>query len=156
MIQIRRKEPNTMNTCRNAKRCLLCCCLYYTSYWFKQLILRNLRKAACISVWICKKVPPPGLFFATVSLEACSVLDHFFSSWCFQHKTPLTSCIRQKHVFNQGPITWSEQLSCVRVTAFSRTSLFLELFRRKFWISFKFHKPVSKTYRPKKWYFFAF
>ena len=35
-----------------------------------------------------------------------------------------------------------------RVTAFSRTSLFLERFWREFRIS-KSHKPVSKTYRPK-------
>ena len=49
----------------------------------------------------------------------------------------------------QEPITRSEQLPCARVTAFSRTSLFLERFWREFWISFKFHKPVSKTYRPK-------
>ena len=49
----------------------------------------------------------------------------------------------------QKSITRSEQLPCARVTAFSRTSLFLERFWREFWISFKFHKPVSKTYRPK-------
>ena len=35
------------------------------------------------------------------------------------------------------------------VKASSRTSLFLEPFWREFWISFKFHKPVLKTYRPK-------
>ena len=37
-----------------------------------------------------------------------------------------------------------------RVMAFSRT-FFLERFWREFWISFKFHKPISKTvtYRPK-------
>ena len=46
----------------------------------------------------------------------------------------------------QEPIIRSEQLSCARVSAFSRTSLFLERFWREFWISFKFHKPVSKTY----------
>ena len=42
----------------------------------------------------------------------------------------------------------SDQLLCARVTAFSSTSLFLELFWCEFWISFKFHIPVSKTYRP--------
>ena len=51
--------------------------------------------------------------------------------------------------FSQEPITRSEQLPCARVTAFSRTSFFLERFWGEFWISFKFHKPVSKTYRPK-------
>jgi len=49
----------------------------------------------------------------------------------------------------QGPITWRGQLPCALVTAFSLTSLFLERFWREFWISFKFLKPVSKTYRPK-------
>ena len=36
------------------------------------------------------------------------------------------------------PITLSEELPCPRVTAFSLTSLFLELFRREFRKSFKF------------------
>ena len=49
----------------------------------------------------------------------------------------------------QGPITWSEQLPCTCVTAFSLTSLFLERFYREFRISLKPHKPASKTYRPK-------
>ena len=45
------------------------------------------------------------------------------------------------------PITLSEELPCPRVTAFSLTSLFLELFRlfRYFRKSFKFYKPVTKT-----------
>ena len=47
------------------------------------------------------------------------------------------------------PINWSEQLPCTRVTAFSRTSLFLERFWCELRISFKSHKAVSKTYRPK-------
>ena len=49
----------------------------------------------------------------------------------------------------QEPITLRGQLPCTRVTAFSWTSSFLELFLHEFWISSKFHKPVSKTYRPK-------
>ena len=49
----------------------------------------------------------------------------------------------------QEPVTRSEQPPYVCVTAFSRTSLFLEQFWREFWKSFPFHKPVSKTYRPK-------
>ena len=44
--------------------------------------------------------------------------------------------------------------SCL--TAFSWTSLFLEGFWRKFFISFKFHKLVSKTYRPKNDIFLHF
>ena len=56
---------------------------------------------------------------------------------------------------NQKPIIRSEQLPCAHVTAFSRTSLFLERFWREFWISFKFHKPVSKTYRHKNNYIFC-
>ena len=49
-------------------------------------------------------------------------------------------------------------LKYARVKAFSRTSLFLERFWREYWIpvSFKFHKQVSKTYRPKNNIFFAF
>ena len=38
---------------------------------------------------------------------------------------------------DQGPITWSEQRPCTRVTTFSRTSLFLERFWREFRISLK-------------------
>ena len=50
----------------------------------------------------------------------------------------------------QEPITWSEQLPrCICVTTLSRTSLFLEQFWREFLISFKFHKPVNKSYGPK-------
>ena len=56
----------------------------------------------------------------------------------------------------QEPITRSEQLPCVRVTVCSRKSLFLEQSWRKFWISFKLHKPVSKTYRPKNDIFLPF
>ena len=40
-------------------------------------------------------------------------------------------------------------------TAFSRTSFFSERFWREFRTSFKSHKPVSKTYRPKKDYNFC-
>ena len=43
------------------------------------------------------------------------------------------------------PITLSEELPCPGITTFSLTSLFLELFRREFRKSFKFHKPVTKT-----------
>ena len=53
------------------------------------------------------------------------------------------------NVARQGPITRSEQRPWARVTAFSLTSSFLERFWREFWISFKYNKPVSKTYRPK-------
>ena len=52
-------------------------------------------------------------------------------------------------ILYQEPITRSEQLPCARVTVFSWTSLFLEWYWHKFWISFKCYKPVSKTYRPK-------
>ena len=52
-------------------------------------------------------------------------------------------------------MNWSEQLPRTLVTAFSRTSLFFERLWCKFWISFKFHKPYTKTYRPKV-IFFAF
>ena len=50
----------------------------------------------------------------------------------------------------QEPITRSEQLPCARVTAFSRTSLFLERFWLEFWISFIFQTSQQnlQTYRP--------
>ena len=54
-----------------------------------------------------------------------------------------------------GAYNGSEQRPCARVTAFSRTSLFLERLWREFSISFKFHERISKTYRPKN-VFFAF
>ena len=44
----------------------------------------------------------------------------------------------------QEPITRSVQLP----------SLFLERFLREFWVPFKFHKPDSKTYRPKNGIYF--
>ena len=50
----------------------------------------------------------------------------------------------------QEPITRNEQLPCTHVTAFSRTSLFLERFWHEILIYFKFHRePIIKTYRPK-------
>ena len=52
------------------------------------------------------------------------------------------------------PINWIEQLPCTHVTAFSQTSLFLERFWRELRISFKSHKAVSKTYRPRNDIFF--
>ena len=75
--------------------------------------------------------------------------------------TALTQCFRKVTIkchwlghdwytiLYQEPITLSEQLPCARVMEFSWTSLFLEWFWCKFWISFKCHKPGSKTYRPK-------
>ena len=72
-----------------------------------------------------------------------NVLDSFFSIRL------LLKRVRSFNPLNQEPITWSEQLPCTRVTVLSRTSLFLERFWREFRISFKSHKPVSKTYRPK-------
>ena len=48
-----------------------------------------------------------------------------------------------------GAHNLSEQIPCTCVTAFSRTSLFLERFWREFRISLKSRKPVSKIYRPK-------
>ena len=42
---MRSKKTNVW-TCRNAKRCWLYYCLYYTSDWFKHQILRNLPRAA--------------------------------------------------------------------------------------------------------------
>ena len=53
-------------------------------------------------------------------------------------------------------MNWSEQLPRTLVTAFSRTSLFFERLWCKFWISFKFHKPYTKTYRPKSDIFLPF
>ena len=63
---------------------------------------------------------------------------------------------RARSLLCQEPITRSEQLPCARVLAFSQTSLFLKRFWREFWLSFKFYKPVSKTYRPENYIFFAF
>ena len=57
---------------------------------------------------------------------------------------------------HQEPITCRKQLPRPLVTAFSRTILFLERFWRKFRISFKSHKPVSKTYRPENDNLFLF
>ena len=45
----------------------------------------------------------------------------------------------------------SEQLPCIRVTAFARTSLFLERYWRELRIFLKSLKPVSKTYGPKNY-----
>ena len=40
---------------------------------------------------------------------------------------------------------YSEHLRCTHVTAFSPTSLFLERYWCEFRISFKFHKPISRS-----------
>ena len=39
---------------------------------------------------------------------------------------------KPQHVYNQEPITWSEQLPCAHATAFSQTSLFLDQFPTNF------------------------
>ena len=102
------------------------------------------------------------------SLNISKRYQNFTANWYFSHtedlakisvkllpkdaKRPLRlTCVTQKSLSlpKQEPITRSEQLPCDRVTSFSQTSLFLERFWREFWISFKFHKPVSKTYRCK-------
>ena len=51
---------------------------------------------------------------------------------------------RQIYQLNQETITQSEQLPCARVTAFSRTSLFLERFWREFWIFFNSTNPSAR------------
>ena len=58
---------------------------------------------------------------------------------------------KPQHVYNQEPITWSEQLSCAHATAFSRTSLFLDQFSHEFWlhVSNKPYKSISKNWRLK-------
>ena len=80
------------------------------------------------------------------------------TSRCFLVATPVTelfyigmSAVRTggRTYGHQEPITRSEQLPCALVTAFSRTSLFLERFWREVLISLKFHKPLSKTCKPK-------
>ena len=53
------------------------------------------------------------------------------------------------YLTSQQPITWSEKLPCTRDTAFLWTSLFWERFCWELRISFKSHKAVDKTYRPK-------
>ena len=68
---------------------------------------------------------------------------------------PLTEKLSMSKHY-QEPIRGSQQLPCVRVTVFSRTSLFLVWFWCEFWKSFKFHKPVSKTYRAKNDIFLPF
>ena len=51
-------------------------------------------------------------------------------------------------------LRFTKQLQCPSVTAFSLTSLFLERIWRKYKISLRSQKPVSKT-KPsiKEWYF---
>ena len=58
--------------------------------------------------------------------------------------------------FSQEPITRSEQLTCPRVTAFSRTSLFLERFCREFWISFKILQTSQRNLQTQKLHFLPF
>ena len=79
-------------------------------------------------------------------------LGFHMCSHCLPTLVPLFQAKRTTNAHQQEHITRSEQLPCACVTAFSRIRLFLERFWREFWISFKFskfHKPVSKTYRPK-------
>ena len=66
------------------------------------------------------------------------------------------SSSRARSLLCQESITRNEQLPCARVLAFSRTSLFLKRFWREVWISFKFYKPVSKTYRSENNIFLPF
>lgn len=58
---------------------------------------------------------------------------------------------KPQHVYNQEPITWSEQLPCAHATAFSQTSLFLDQFSHEFWlhVSNKPYKSISKNWRLK-------
>ena len=80
--------------------------------------------------------------------ELQPVLVHIIDVSLNCHKNSISHT--DSHItLGQEPISGSEQLPRARITAFSRTSLFLQRFWRELWISFKFHKPVSKTYRPK-------
>ena len=75
---------------------------------------------------------------------------HFWENMPRIHNNSLADNMAFRNIQKQDTISRSEQLSCACVTAFSRTSLFLERFWRKFWMYFKLHKPVCKSYRPKK------
>ena len=148
----------------------ICRILYFSkkrrgAYWFSYLKMPRLFEGGAL--WI--------KFNASFSNElhgAC----HFLAFWClnpfsliyikgsaFSSIYGLDSiwrfyyiCGQLLHLWPRQPITRSEQLPSARVTAFSRTSLFLERFWRKCWISFKFHKPVSKTNKPKNDIFLPF
>ena len=75
------------------------------------------------------------MFSRIVKLIGVLVLIINRHLWRIQYQEPITQST-----------TRSEQLPCARATEFSRNSLFLERFWRE-WLSFKFHKSVSKTYR---------
>ena len=63
--------------------------------------------------------------------------------------TPTPRSARQGNRPCQESITRSKQLPCTRSTAFSLTSIFFEeRFWREIRISFRSHKPVSKTKNP--------
>ena len=55
---------------------------------------------------------------------------------------------------NQEPIIWSEKFLCARATAFSLTSLFLELLYRELRISGPTNR--SSKLKPPKWHFWPF
>ena len=57
--------------------------------------------------------------------------------------------MKQNFHTTRGPWIGASNFDALVSGGFSRTSLFLERSWREFWISFKFHKPVSKTCKSK-------
>ena len=99
---------------------------------------RELSLTACKTVFNHLK---GGIHLWLVGWERLMVSQHI-SNWWYQEYLE-RAFIVQSGAHNQ------ERATSIRSCPFSRTSLFLEQFWREYRISLKFHKQVSKTYRPK-------
>ena len=125
--------------------------------WSKLLREKCLRQYFLAGTYFCgrleelqnsQKLEPPKILCTRLS-KLCNPNPLHLHTWPLIEKLSISKQY-------QDPITRSEQLPCVRVTVCSWKSLFLEQSWREFWISFKLHKPVSKTYRPKNDIFLPF
>ena len=88
-----------------------------------------------------------GAAFAVLLLGAAIFI------WCYRRRRKNEAYGFVKFyvltAYKQEPMIRSEQLPCAFVTAFPRTTLFLERFWANVGYLLNFTEPVSKTYRPK-------
>ena len=96
--------------------------------------------------------PPPSPTFVPSVSPSRKFPSPFERLSCRSNNKPFSSCISLKTRVSAKPLGYEVTLGAHNPELVSRHShgplYFLKRFWREFWISSKFHKPVSKTYRP--------
>ena len=111
----------------------------YSSYFTLHFISKNVKEVRCTSDFVIffLSIALQHYFLICVTVPKCEVkiAGYIFSCFCNKRKEG------SRPICGHNPEWATSMRSCHGVFT---DSLFLERFWREFWISFKFHKPVSK------------